>query len=651
MCGLVGIVTSGGNDFSLQTLEAMTASLHHRGPDSRGVWIESDHTVGLGSVRLAILDLRDGRQPMVSHGERFVIAYNGEIYNFAALRRELEDLGVRFKGRSDTEVVLAAVEQWGVEEAVCRFNGMFAIALWDRVLRQLYLARDRLGEKPLYYLANGRLFMCASELKALRKHPAFQVDINPHALAFFVRYGYILEPQTIYRGVYKLPPGTILRLSIDRGSGELRISEPKPYWSAGEVIDRCLEKPFAGDEAQAVDELERLLTDAVRLRMVADVPVGAMLSGGVDSSTIVALMQAVDMRRVKTFTLGFSDSSYDEAPYAAKVARYLGTDHTEQYVSGSEAAEALAELPNLFDEPFGDYSQLPTYLLARLARKQVVVVLTGEGGDELFGGYERYVTATGLWRAFGWMPSLVKGQLASMLSAVSPESWERVLSWLNHLLPGRLKQARLGEKMHKLAEVLEASSRETLYFGLLSHWSKPEAVLSACSGDPGIPSNGAQYPARLNDWLAFAMYVDLVSYLPGDILAKVDRATMGVSLEGRMPFLDHRVVEFAWRLPLRMKIRRGRTKHLLRKLLYKYVPRQLVERPKMGFGAPIGMWLRGPMRDWAESLLSEERIKRYGLLKPTPVRQLWQEHLTGRRNWQHRLWIVLMLQAWCERWL
>jgi asparagine synthase (glutamine-hydrolysing) len=650
MCGIVGVLTE-REDLSRPTVESMVATLSHRGPDSRGVWIDAQAGCALGNTRLSILDLSsDGYQPMTSASGRYVITFNGEIYNFLELRRELEALGHSFRGGSDTEVALAAVERWGVEPAMRRFNGMFALALWDRSERVLYMARDRLGEKPLYYTVAGGIFMCASELKALRRHPAFRTELDCDALALFMRYSYIVEPYTIYRKVYKLPTGVIASVRL-AGNGEPLLSAPHRYWSAQEVAENSMAAPFIGSETEALEQLEMLLRDAVRLRMLADVPVGVLFSGGMDSSMIVALMQTAGSRRVKTFSLGFSDPGYNEAPQAKLIAQHLGTEHTELYVSGRDAAAALEQMPALFDEPFADYSQVPTYLVAKLARSEVTVTLTGEGGDELFGGYERYLAIDPLWRALGWIPGRLRTTFSSLLTRVAPESWDRMLATpLNHLLPSRRQQVRLGEKLHKLAELMEAPTRDALYLGLLSHWQDPSVVLAGGGEPPSVLNNGAG-PPKLADWLALKMYLDLVSYLPGDILVKVDRATMGVSLEGRMPFLDHRVVEFAWRLPMAMKIRDGVSKYLLRRLLYKYVPPKLVERPKMGFGAPVGAWLRGPMREWAEELLEDSRLRADGLLNPEPIRQKWREHLAGKRNWQYQLWTVLMFQAWRRRWL
>jgi asparagine synthase (glutamine-hydrolysing) len=650
MCGIVGVLSRRG-DLSQPTLEAMVATLSHRGPDSRGIWTDLEAGCALGNTRLSILDLSpEGYQPMLSASGRYVITFNGEIYNFVELRHELKALGHSFRGGSDTEVALAAFERWGVESAVRRFNGMFAFALWDRFERTLYVARDRLGEKPLYYALAGGVFLCGSELKALRAHPAFKAELDRDALALFMRYSYIVEPYTIYRGVYKLPAGVIVSVRLD-SSGGAQLSAPRRYWSAREAAERGAAEPFAGGEAQALEQLEALVRDAIRLRMLADVPVGVLFSGGIDSSLIVALMQTQSSRAVKTFSLGFSEHGYNEAPQAKLVAQHLGTEHTELYVSGEDAAAAAVQMPELFDEPFADYSQVPTYLVAKLARRDVTVTLTGEGGDELFGGYDRYLTVDTLWQAMGWMPGGLRRALAAVLTSAGPQTWDRMLGApLNRLLSSRRRQVRLGEKLHKLAEVIEAPTRDELYTGLLSHWQDPAVVVTGGHEPPSVLNDGAQAP-QLADWLALKMYLDLVSYLPGDILAKVDRATMGVSLEGRMPFLDHRVVEFVWHLPLAMKIRDGVSKYLLRRLLYKYVPPRLLERPKMGFGAPVGAWLKGPMREWAETLLAESRLRADGILNPAPIREKWQEHLAGKRNWQYQLWTVLMFQAWRERWL
>lgn len=646
MCGITGFWQPEGTAATdLQSLACrMAQRLEHRGPDDRGEWVDEQAGIGLGFRRLAIVDLSpEGRQPMHSESGRYVIAFNGEVYNFGPLRCELEPLGHRFRGGSDTEVILAAIEEWGLAGAVERFVGMFAIALWDRAERTLHLIRDRLGIKPLYYGWQGGTLLFGSELKALRAHPDFRTAIDRGALALFMRHSYVPTPYSIYRGLCKLPPGTILTLR----SRLEEDAEPVPFWSAREVAEVGVGDPFGGSEAEAIDHLDALLREAVALRMIADVPLGAFLSGGIDSSTVVALMQAQSDRPVKTFTIGFREEGYNEAAHAAEVARHLGTDHTELYVTPEEARSVIPKLPAMFDEPFADSSQIPTFLVSELARRQVTVSLSGDGGDELFGGYNRYFWGRAIWRRIGPIPAAVRAFGAKGLTAISPASWDRQFARLGPLLPARARQRLPGDKLHKLAEVLAVDNAEELYQGLISHWKRPEdLVLGACEPETAITDRSRW--ATLPGFAQRMMYLDLVTYLPDDILTKVDRASMAISLEARVPLLDHRVVAFAARVPLSMKIKQGQGKWLLRQVLYRYVPRELIERPKMGFGVPIDAWLRGPLREWAESLLEERRLREEGFFDPGPIRQKWAEHLSGTRNWQYHLWDVLQFQAWSE---
>lgn len=648
MCGLAGFLDpsrrTGGEELRA-TVTRMAAALRHRGPDDGGAWVDAEAGIALGHRRLSIVDLSPlGHQPMQSACGRYVTAFNGEIYNHRALRRELEGLGHAFRGHSDTEVMLAAFVEWGLEAALERFNGMFALALWDRKGRLLHLVRDRLGEKPLYYGWMGRTFLFGSELKALRAHPEFRGEVDRGALALYLRHNYIPTPYSIYRGIRKLPPGTRLTLNgADAGAAPT----PIPYWSFREVSERGVAEPFTGSADEAAAHLDTLLRDAVKLRMEADVPLGAFLSGGIDSSTVVALMQAQGDRPVKTFTIGFHEAAYNEAEDAKAVARHLGTEHTELYVTPGEAMAVIPRLPALYDEPFADSSQIPTFLVSELARRHVTVSLSGDAGDELFGGYNRYFWGRSIWQRIGWMPRGMRGAAARALTVLPPEAWETVFRMTGPVLPGKIKQRSPGDKLHKLAEILAVNDPETMYLGLVSHWKDPASLAVGASEPPTVLTDRSQW-ADLPDFTQRMMYLDTVTYLPDDILVKVDRASMGVSLEGRIPFLDHRVVEFAWRLPLSMKVRDGQGKWLLRQVLYGYVPRGLIERPKMGFGVPIDAWLRGPLRDWAESLLAERRLRAEGFLHPRPIREKWAEHLSGRRNWQYHLWDVLMFQAWLE---
>jgi asparagine synthase (glutamine-hydrolysing) len=622
----------------------MMEPIRHRGPDDSGDWVDAQNGVALGFRRLAILDLSPaGHQPMLSADGRYVIVFNGEVYNFNQLRTELASLGHAFRGHSDTEVMLAAICQWGIQDAVQRFNGMFAFALWDRRECRLTLVRDRLGIKPLYYGWAGSVFLFGSELKALKAYPAFQAEIDRGALALYLRHNYIPAPYTIYTGFCKLLPGTILTLAGNQ-LGEL--PDPVPYWSARQVAESGVAHLFEGSDQEAVVELDALLRESVRERMVADVPLGAFLSGGIDSSAIVALMQVQSSRPVQTFTIGFHESSYNEAEHAKEVARHLGTEHTELYVTPQEAQAVIPRLPALFDEPSADSSQIPTFLIAELARRHVTVSLSGDGGDELFGGYNRYSWARKIWKVTGRLPGTFRTFGSAALLRTPSTAWDILLS--NRFIPPRWRISEAGEKIRKIAEILPADSPEAIYLDLVSHWKEPASIVRGAA-EPSTRLTSRESWACVPDYTAWMMYMDLVTYLPDDILVKVDRASMGVSLEARVPFLDdQRVVEFAWRLPLRMKIRNGQGKWILRQVLYQYVPCQMIERPKMGFGIPIDAWLRGPLRGWAESLLGERRLKDEGFFNPKPIRQKWQEHLTGKHNWQYHLWDILMFEAWLE---
>lgn len=642
MCGIAGYLTTAGAASGHLAL-AMAERLESRGPDDHGSWASGP--IALAHRRLSVLDLSpNGHQPMVSATGRYVLVLNGEIYNHLELRSGLS--GVVWRGHSDTEVLLAAIQAWGLPATLQRLVGMFAFALWDCERRELILVRDRLGEKPLYYGRQREAFVFASELKAIAACPGWRGEVDRDALALYLRRGYVPVPRTIWRGVHKLPPGTYLTIPAD-ASASMALA-PVSYWRAAEVVG-ALPRGDLG-EREAADELEAQLSNALAGQMVADVPLGAFLSGGVDSSVVVALMQARASRPVKTFTIGFAEPDYDEAANARAVARHLGTEHTELMLAPAEAMAVIPRLAEMYDEPFGDSSQIPTHLVAAMARRHVTVSLSGDGGDELFAGYNRHFVGRTLWRRASGLPRSLRAAAGRALHAIPPQAWDMV----GRSLPLRMRQPALGDKVHKFADALPATDAHALYLGFVSQIRSPDALViggfeqptwadgEAATFDAGV--RGADFTERM-------MFRDLIGYLTDDILTKLDRAAMAVSLETRVPLLDHRLVQFAWSLPLHMKIRDGQGKWLLRQVLYRYVPAELIERPKQGFGIPLDSWLRGPLRDWAEGLLDASRLTREGFLEASPIRQKWREHLTGQRNWQHWLWNVLMFQAWRERWL
>lgn len=659
MCGLAGILSYSHQDGSAaRTLVSqMIVPLHHRGPNAHGVWM--DDGFAIGHRRLAIQDLSEaGAQPMHSSCGRFVIAFNGEIYNHADLRVQLEQEGAapEWRGHSDTETLLAAIVCWGLDRALRRVAGMFAIALWDRQKKLLSLARDRIGEKPLYWGWAGSSLVFGSELKALRVHPGFPGEVCRKALALYVQFAYVPAPRSIHPGVYKLEAGCVLEVGDKlpesppqepmRSGDQYGGVSIRRYWSLNDEIETGRQHVFA-DEGDALSALDAVLQCAVSRQMLADVPLGAFLSGGVDSSLIAALMQAQSTSRVRTFTIGFESRQFNEAPFAKAVAQHLGTDHAEMFVTQAEARSVIPDLPDLYDEPFADSSQIPTHLVCRAARQHVTVALSGDGGDELFGGYTRYVWGPKIGHRFGGMPLRLRRALSALLTAVPGSMWDRVGALLGGVV------SHPGDKLQKLAFSLpEAHSVDGLYRRLVSQWPEGALVHGVAGGDAGTAIDDPM-PLGLNGDASAAarmMVQDMRSYLPDDILCKVDRAAMGISLETRVPFLDPDVIALSARLPASMKIREGQGKWALRQLLYRYVPRELIDRPKTGFGVPIGDWLRGPLKEWAEDLLSMESLARDGLLEPALIRAAWVEHLSGRRDWTHRLWVILMFMAWRRRW-
>lgn len=651
MCGITGLFDPGRRtspeEFE-RVVSAMTATLEHRGPDAGAQWSDAEHGIAFGHRRLAVVELGpEGAQPMVSADGRWVVAYNGEVYNFPDLRRRLSGEGVAFRGGSDTEVLLEAVARWGLEAALEAAEGMFALALWDRQDRTLHLVRDRFGEKPLYYGWIGTRLAFASELKALRRVPGFTPEVDRDAVALYLRHNCIPAPHTIYRGVAKLLPGQ--RVEVGAGATVGVLPVPVAYWSARHAIERARSRPVEGSTDEMADQLEEALGASVAARMEADVPVGAFLSGGIDSSAVVALMQQHSARKVRTFTIGFANRAFDESADAAAVAAHLGTDHTPLQVSDEAALDIVPQLPDIWDEPFGDVSAIPMHLVSVLARTQVTVALSGDGGDELFAGYNRHAWLERLWTRAAPLPDGVRRAAGAALQAVPPGLIDGVAR-ASEVLPGRMQIRNPTYKVSKFAKVLSSSGPEDAYLALVSLWDDAESLVIGAGANASVASRPAEWP-ELGGITEQMMWLDLTGYLPDDILTKLDRAAMATSLETRVPFLDRGVFDLAWRLPLSAKLHEGTTKWILRQVLYRHVPAELIERPKMGFGFPIGPMLRGPLRPWAEALLDEARLRRQGLLDPVPIRRAWDLHVRGRRDLAYELWIVLALQAWLERWM
>lgn len=632
MCGLVGFLNSNSNLSSpVPIITRMTACLTHRGPNDGAIWVHPNKELALGHRRLSIIDLSSsGKQPMHSPDGRYVMVYNGQVYNFIELRKHLETKKHPFKGHSDTEVLLALISEYGLEQALQKVSGMFALALWDNQTQTLSLARDRVGEKPLYYGLVNNHFVFGSELKAIKAFPEFNNPINRNSISLLMHYGYVPAPHSIYEKIYKLSPGMTLTISKENMHS---LPAPKAYWSAIDVAQAGLANPLCLNEAQAIQHTDQLLHSIIKNQMIADVPLGAFLSGGIDSSLVAALMQANSAQQIKTFTIGFHDKEYNEAPYAKAIANHLGTEHTEFYVDAAQVLDVIPHLPTIYDEPFADSSALPTFLLAQHTQQRVRVGLSGDGGDELCGGYNRYLLAQRLWKNISYMPYPFRSILKKCLLSVSPQRWQQLL---------QLTQVpMIGDKVHKLATIMTSKSPALCYQHLIAQWQNVHELVN----------HSLSTQTLLNEiegmhFIENMMLTDTISYLPDDIMVKVDRATMAVGLESRAPYLDHQLIEFMWQLPLNMKVRNHTSKWLLRQVLSKYVPEKLFERPKMGFSIPLDTWLRGPLRDWAESLLDKTLIEQQGYLQTAPILEKWQEHLSGKRNWQQQLWTVLMFQAW-----
>ena len=642
MCGIAGFIDPRGfnAEYAGRVGKSMGRALVHRGPDDAGIWSDPKRQVLFAHQRLAINDLsKSGQQPMQSASGRYVLCFNGEIYNHQELRSELNACANApcWRGHSDTETILALIDAYGLKSALKKCVGMFALALWDSQSEDVFLARDRIGEKPLYYGQNGKILCFASELKALRVHPEFLPTVDRDALCLFLRYNYVPQPFSIYQGIKKLPPGHFIKLEPN--------AMPTAYWTVDRIIHAAKDNPFEGSDEKALDILDQVLMRSIKEQMQADVPLGAFLSGGVDSSLIVAMMQEQSSRPVKSFSIGFEDKQFDEAPFAKRVARHLGTDHHELYVSAEQARSVIPNLPKLYDEPFSDSSQIPTFLVSEMARQHVTVSLSGDAGDELFGGYTRYIWGKNIWPKLNAVPRPVRHFGAATLTSISPTNWNKFFSPLLAVAPQRLRHTNVGDKIHKLAGVIGASNTEAVYRTLISHWDRPDDIVIA-GLEPVTTLTIADGVAAGLPFAERMMYYDLLTYLPDDILVKVDRAAMGVSLETRVPFLDHRVVELAWQLPLHLKVRDGVGKWCLRELLFRRVPKHLIERPKTGFAVPVGDWIRGPLRDWAETLLDTSRLKSSGYFNTRMIETKWREHLSGDRNWHYCLWDILMFESW-----
>lgn len=650
MCGIAGGVFYSPDKTevaSVAIVKEMTDTLVHRGPDSSGLWSEGGVPVVLGHRRLAIIDLSPlGHQPMVSGSRRWVVVLNGEIYNYKDLYEELKNLGVGFKGEADTEVLLAAIEIWGLKDALERCVGMFAISVFDSVKKELHLARDRMGEKPLFYGFCGDDFLFSSELKAFKKHPDWRGDIDRLSLQEFLRYGYVPTPRSIFEGIKKLEAGTILSIPCDKNRHKLQGDHIKKtqYWSLHDIANK---KAFLKTESELIEGLDEVLHDAVRGQMMADVPLGAFLSGGVDSSLIAAIMQAESHSAIETFTIGFNDTQYNEAEHAKAIAEHLGTRHTELYIDEEQVLGTVDSLASIYDEPFADPSQLPTYILCKMAKKHVTVCLSGDAGDELYQGYNRYLYAEKVWNLIRYLPAVIRGQLAKGLLNLNPKLFDKFVEGLSRVLP-ILVSVKTGDsmiKLQKIAALMDVGNFEALYTLLLSFNKHPEGVLVKGLREESMNE------LPLDGWDSveeYMMYRDQAHYLQDDNMVKLDRASMAVSLEARVPLLDHRVVEYSWRVPTEFKLRDNKSKWLLREVLYRYVPKDLIERPKMGFSVPIAAWLRGPLREWAEELLDTDKITRQGYFEPDVVNGYWLEHQLGRFDRSMNLWPILIFQSWLE---
>jgi len=640
MCGIAGFLSKSQINDNEALLKNMGAEIKSRGPDDFGTWCDKETGIYFSHRRLSILDLSPlGHQPMASQSGKYQMIFNGEIYNHLEIRINLEsEFGaIEWRGHSDTETILKSFELSGIKQTVISLVGMFAIAVWDIEMEVLSLCRDRIGEKPLYYGWHNDTFLFGSELKALKVHPSFKAGIDRKALSLFFKYSYIPAPYSIYTGIKKLIPGSILTVSLNDSQEKI-----EAYWTFKDVVEKKRIGNEAATETELVSRLDELLKISISSQMLSDVPLGAFLSGGIDSTTIVAIMQSVSSRPIKTFTIGFDDKKYNEAEHASQIAKFLGTEHTELYVKPQDILNVIPLLPAMYDEPFSDSSQIPTYLVAKLAKETVTVALTGDAGDELFAGYNRYLFASNIWSKIDKIPFWLRNIMVGVIQSLPPSKWDTVFFALKFLLPSRYRIKNFGDKLHKASSILLSSDQNKLYNKLISHWSEFDNLVINATSSEDYDINQFESLSSIEGMMA----LDTLTYLPDDILVKVDRAAMANSLETRVPFLDHRIIDFAWSVPMKYKIRDGKGKWLLRQVLNKYVPKELIERPKMGFGVPIDSWLRGPLKEWAEDLLDDKRIREDGLLNPEVIKVKWNEHISGIRNWQYHLWDVLMFQAW-----
>lgn len=649
MCGINGYFNPSTISHPQKIIHDMNLAIQHRGPDANEFWFDEKYNLLLGHCRLAIQDISEaGAQPMHSKCGRYVIVFNGEIYNHLKLRKKLNDEGyhVSWQGHSDTETILATISNWGLKKTLENLVGMFAIALWDRHDNILTLIRDRMGEKPLYWGWQGNNFYFSSELKGIKANPYFQPEIDRDSIALFLRHNCIPAPYSIYKGIYKLKPGHYVQIPLFDLT-QAHKAKPIIYWSFNHKVESGLENPFKDSPKQAVEILEKALLTSVNDQMLSDVPLGAFLSGGVDSSTIVALMQAQSSTPIKTFTIGFDNEGYNEAVHAKAVAKHLGTEHTELYVQPKDALAVIPKLSSIYSEPFSDSSQIPTYLVSQLASKHVKVALSGDGGDELFGGYNRYLMAQNIWQQSRKFPKKIRKLISQVLQTLPPSKWDLIFEKLTPILPSPLRIRTPGDKVYKFAGVMDIDNEHEYYQKLTSHWQQPNNIVINGNEPATLINTPTAWP-NTDHFQHAMMAMDAQTYMTDDILAKVDRAAMANSLETRVPLLDHRIVELAWQMPLNYKIRNGDGKWLLKQVLYRHVPQDLIERPKMGFAIPLHEWLRTSLKDWAEALLDEDLLKRQGYFHPLPIRKIWSEHLSGKCNHQNQLWDILMFQAWIE---